>query len=164
MKIKNIVKSFNHTLAELSGLLIFVLMVLLIVDFIGRFIERPLHGLGTLSVFALVATVYLGVPLCEEEYEHIRVEALINRFPKKLTHLFNVLSYSVVVITILICLWASALNAITSFNVMEKEPGTVPMVIFPVKIIIFIGLLFYFLQTIINLMEQWESYKKFKKQ
>lgn len=153
---KHMLKTMNHFLAEMSGWLVMVLMILLITDFVGRAFSKPIQGLGTLSVYTLVAAVYFGIPHCEEDYGHVRVEILINKFPKKIAKYLNIFAYTLAVIIILICFWSIGINTISSFISQEKEPGTFPIVLYPAKFTVAVGMFFYLLQLISNLIDQYK--------
>jgi len=153
---RHFLKAVNHFLAEIGGWLVMILMILLIADFVGRAFSRPMQALGTLSVYTLVAAVYFGIPHCEEEYGHVRVEILLNRLPKNVAKYLNIFAYTVAVVTVFICCWAISENAIGSFLSQEKEPGTFPIVLYPAKFTVAIGIFFYLLQLISNLINQFK--------
>ena len=79
--IKRLFIRINHFFAEMSGWLLSAIMFLLIIDFVSRGIYHPIQGVGELAVFVLVAVVYLGIPHTEEVRGHVRVTAIISRFP-----------------------------------------------------------------------------------
>lgn len=156
MILKHLLKSINHFLAEISGWLLMVLIVLLIADFMGRALFKPIQELSSLSVFVLVAVAFFGIPHCEEEYAHVRVKMLIDILPKKVGKWLNIFAYTLTTITIFICLWAVGGAAIASFVLQEKQSGVSPMVIYPAKFTVVIGTFFYFMQLVSNLIDQYK--------
>ena len=156
MSLKKVIETINHFLAEISGWLLIIIMFLLTTDFVSRSFSKPIQGLSSLSVFALVAAVYFGIPHCEEVKGHIKVEILLSKLPSKLRRFLTLLSYWVAIGIIFICIWAISSNAIDSFISKEKVAGTLPLIIYPAKFTIIIGCVFYFFQLFINMIEEYK--------
>ena len=157
MSLKKGLEAINHFLAEISGWLLIIIMFLLITDFVGRAFSKPIQGLSSLSVFALVAAVYFGIPHCEEVKGHVRVEILVSKLPVKFRKFLTLLSYWIAIGIILICIWAIGSNAIDSFISKEKVAGTLPLVIYPAKFTAVIGCVFYFFQLLVNMLEEYRT-------
>jgi TRAP-type C4-dicarboxylate transport system permease small subunit len=154
-----IVKSINGIFAELSGWLLCAMMVLLIVDFISRLLYKPVRGVGETAVFVLVAVVYLGIPHCEEVKGHVRVNALITRLPPRLRHVVNLFDYFIALLTVLMVVYAVVQDALYSYLRDESVAGPTPLLIYPVKIVIVIGCVFYWLQLLHNTIEEVKEFK-----
>lgn len=148
--ILNLLHRVNNVLAELSGWLVTAIMALLIFDILSRFFSRPVQGVSEMAVFALVATVYLGLSHCEENRSHIRVEFFMGKLPPRSRKISDVFDHAVAIIFMVIASYASYVNAIFSLETGEAISGTTPLPVYPVKFIIFTGCLFYLLQLIVN--------------
>ena len=152
--IKKTIVKINHFFAEISGWLLCVIIILLIADLVGRGISKPLQGVSELAIFVMVSVVYCGLAHTEEIRGHVRVTALIGKLPPLLRKVSNVLVYLLATATFSIVTWAVAKNALKSFNSQEAVAGTVPLLIWPVKSVIFLGCLFYLVQIVVNLVEE----------
>ncbi|HPD96688.1 MAG TPA: TRAP transporter small permease [Synergistales bacterium] len=152
---KQIIHQINNALAELSGWLVTAIMALLILDIISRLSGRAVQGVSEFAVFALVATVYLGLSHCEEKESHLRVEFFSDRFKGRSKRISDTFDYAVAVIFVSVALYASWRSALFSFQTGESVPGTIPLPIYPAKFVVFTGLLFYLAQLIINLGSKW---------
>lgn len=150
--IPRLVHRVNDALAELSGWLVTVIMTLLTFDILSRLFDRSVQGVSELAVFALVATVYLGLSSCEEQDSHLRVEFFINRMKGRARKISDAFDLSVAVVLIGVALYASWTNALFSLETGESVPGTIPLPVYPVKFVIAAGLLFYLVQLVVNLV------------
>jgi len=134
-------------------------MLLLILDFVSRAIVHPLQGVSELAVFVLVASVYFGIPHCEETNTHVKVELLTSILPAKLKKIVNLFTYFIAVITSAYVTYAVWINLLKSYHSREAVAGTVPFQTYPVKIIMFLGCLFYCIQLAINMFKEAKNEK-----
>jgi len=153
----HIIHAINGIFAELSGWLLSAMMFLLIIDFISRFLYWPIRGVGESAVFVLVAVVYLGIPHCEEVKGHVRVNAIISRFPPRLRDVVNQFDYVIALLTVGMVVYAVAQNAIYSYVRNEAVAGPTPLPVYPVKIVIVIGCVFYWIQLLLNTIEEFRK-------
>jgi TRAP-type mannitol/chloroaromatic compound transport system permease small subunit len=155
-----IIHRINNSLAELSGWLVTAIMTMLIFNILSRLSGRAVQGVSEFAVFALVATVYLGLSHCEEKESHLRVEFFSNRFKGRSKKISDTFDYLVAIIFVAVALYASWRSALFSLQTGESVPGTIPLPIYPAKFIIFTGLLFYLAQLAINLKMIWTGRDK----
>jgi len=152
--IKRLVEKLNRYCAELCGWLLLIIMILLIIDFVGRGVSRPIQGVGELAVFVMVAIVYLGLGHTEHLHGHVRVDALKTRFPIKVQQILDAVVHAIASITVMITCWAVYLNAVKAFQSKEAIAGTVPLLIWPVKWVVFVGCVLYLLQLLLNTIQE----------
>lgn len=157
-KFTNIISYINKGFAELSSWLLSLIMLLLVIDLIGRALGQPLQGITEIAVFVMVAAVYLSIPYGEEEKNHIRMEIFLLKLPSKLRYVVNLLCYFIAFFTVILVVYAVSRNAISSYYTKEAVAGTVPLPIYPVKTIIVIGSVFYCLQILINFVEEIKKF------
>ena len=136
---KNVIGRINRYCSEVCGWLLCVIMILLIVDFVGRGISRPIQGVGEIAVFVMVAVVYLGVPHTEQTRGHVRVTALIKFLSPRLQRMTHLIVHLLALATVAVAVWAVTQNAIKAFRSQEAVAGTVPLVVWPVKFVIVFG-------------------------
>jgi len=154
------------------------LMALLVLDFAGRGVPGALRWLGEalglgfffvlaeaswlqpstiladLSVFIMIAAVYLGLALGEENGQHVCIEIIPTLFRGKLRQFFLFLSCLLQEITVAIMLYAMYRNTLRSFRTEEAVAGLVPLEIWPIKVIVCVGLFFYLLQLTIGFFDK----------
>lgn len=154
---KKIIFLINKWFAELSGWLLIIMMFLLIIDFASRGFYRPIQGVGELAVFVLVAVVYFGIPHCEEIRGHIRVTAILNRLPIRIRKVSNFIVYLISFLFLILLVFSVGRSFIQSYQCKEAIAGTVPLIIWPVRLTIFIGAFFYCIGVMINTIDEFKK-------
>lgn len=149
----NFMKWINRLNAQIGGALVFLIALILLAGFVSRITGKPLYFTVEFTSFAMIAIVFLGFAICEENDGHVQVEVLTNRLNKqwqKITRIFALI-IAIVISTYLV--WSSLIEAMHSFAENEMTIGLVLIPVYPAKFIITIGLSFYFLQLFIKLVE-----------
>jgi len=153
----------NQILSGFCGWLMLAMMILLVIDIITRSFARPLQGMAELSVFVMMIVIYLGLARCEENKEHVSLEIAVNYLPPAIRNIMGLFSYLLAVGSAGLLLYAVLQNAINSFRTNEALEGTVELYIWPVKFLMVVGLIFFWVQTLINSMEEAKKLNKSKK-
>ncbi|MFA7566745.1 MAG: TRAP transporter small permease [Alkalispirochaeta sp.] len=149
---KKIMARVNQFSAELSGWLLVVIIVLLVLNLVLRFFGIDVEALLQLTTFVFLAVVYLGLAHSEEQDDHIKVSVIIENVPKPIRTFLNFFNYVMAVIFGAILTYAAFDAAREAFIYKETLPGINPLPTFPVKIVIFLGLLFFTFQVIVQLI------------
>lgn len=152
---RRIVHGLNQILSGFCGWLMLAMMVLLIIDIVTRSLKKPLQGMAELSVFVMMVVIYLGLARCEEDRGHVYLEIGRNLLPPSLRRISEGVASLLATITTGVLLYVGAQNALFSFTSNESIEGTVELRIWPVKFIMVIGLVFFFLQILLNGMAGW---------
>lgn len=175
---RTILSRINSTFSMICGWLMFVLMVLLVLDFAGRGVPsalrslgefmsssslvelagagwlQPVSWLGDLSVFIMIIGVYLGVALCEQRGQHVRIEILDSLLSGKSKQFCDFLVVLLQAITVLIMIWAMYRNTLRSIRTGEAVPGLVQLAVWPIKIIVCAGIILYLAQVTVSLYDK----------
>jgi TRAP-type C4-dicarboxylate transport system permease small subunit len=150
----------NRVLSGFAGWLMLTMMLLLITDIVFRTIDMPLHSLAELSVFVMMIVIYLGFARCEEHREHVGLEFVLIMLPKKPRRGLVAVSQLLAAGTIGLLFYTVTTNAWGAFQSGEAIEGLVDLPIWPTKFIMVIGMLFFFLQGLVNLAEDFRSFRK----
>ncbi len=156
---RKIIHFINQKLAELCGWLLLVIMILLTVDLISRGMGKSIQGLTTMAVFVMMAVIYLGMPRCEEYDEHVSIELLAVKLPPKWATIFKILINFLKLIAISIFLYEMYFNLIFSYTTREAFADTTILAIWPSKLAMLIGLIFFEIQILVNLIDSILWYK-----
>ena len=153
----------NQILSGFCGWLMLAMMILLVIDIIGRSISRPLQGMAELSVFVMMVVIYLGLARCEEHKEHVQLEIIINALPPSIKNFMRLFVYVLALVTVSLLLYAVFQNTFASYRSNEAIAGTVELRIWPAKFVMVIGLIFFWIQTLINTVDEARKQKREKK-
>jgi len=154
---KPIVEQVVGVSAQLGGWLLSILMLSLIVDFVSRGIFMPVPGVGEVSVFVMVACVYLGIAYCEQLKGHVKVELIISRLPPRLRGMINLFNYFMILLMVAVVSYAACQSALYSYHTKEAVAGHIPLPVYPVKFAIVIGVVLYWVQLLLNTVEEFRG-------
>lgn len=150
---RSVLHRINQWLSGFCGWLMLAMMLLLTVDIVGRTIKRPIQGMAELSVFVMMVVIYLGLARCEEHMEHVNLEIAKNLVPPRPRKVVELGAAILALATAALLLYAVATNAWAAYTSNESLEGTVEMFTWPVKFIMVVGLVFYVLQTFVNVRD-----------
>lgn len=143
----------NQFLSGLAGWLMTAMVMLLIIDVVARAFGRPLLMMAELSVFVMMIVIYLGFSRCEEQHEHVRLEFVVNALPKNAKAKVKAIANLLAVLVIALMFFAVTRDAWFSFVTGSAIEGTVDIPIWPTKFVMVIGMVFFLLQGIVNLLD-----------
>lgn len=157
---KSFVHRVNQTLSAFIGWLMVAMMLLLVVDFMGRRLNMPLQGMAEMSVFVMMIVIYLGYARCEEHNEHVGLEIVLNLMPTRARLAMMVVSQSLAVLTIALYFYAVTTDAWSAFLTGDAIEGTVELPIWPTKFVMVVGMVVFLLQGIINLRDAIDRFRR----
>lgn len=144
----------NRGLAELCGWLLIVVVLFMVVDLVTRGFSHPLYGVSELAMFTMIAIVYLGLSHAEERDAHIRVELLPDKLQGPALRVLNGFITLVSLVTVAIVSWAVWHNAVGAYESHQAIAGPRPILVYPVKFVMFAALVLYGVQLCRNLLKQ----------
>ena len=147
-------KWLNERTGELGGLLVALIAADLIIGFFSRVAGQPILWVTEFAQFAMVAIIFLGQALCEQNRGHVRVEVFIFRFPRSLWIAANVFTYLVALFAAGVLLWGAFLEARFSYQSLEAMSGLILIPLYPVKFVIVLGMGLYAIQIILHLIRE----------
>lgn len=148
--IYSIIQKINRYLAEATGYVIGLLMLLLVFDSLGQLFNHQLSGVVEMAIFALVASAYLGLSYTEEMEGHVRVEAILKRLPtivRKWVYVFWDLVGSIIIFA---TTYAAGMITVESYQDGEALAGAVSWPLYPIRAIITGCLLMFGIQLVAN--------------
>ena len=175
---RTLLSRINGIFSMICGWLMFILMVLLVMDFAGRGVPNTLRWLGEslgslalvglseaawlqpiswladFSVFLMIIAVYLGLSLCEQRGQHVRIEILDSFLKGRSQQWLDVLVAVLQEVTVIIMIWAMYRNTLRSVRADESISGLTPLAVWPVKIFVCAGILLYLIQVTITLYDK----------
>jgi len=150
---KVFVHTANRLLAGFAGWLMLAMMLLLVIDIVFRSMDMPLHGLSALSVFVMMIVIYLGLSRCEEYLEHVGLEFATSKLSEKARRVTAAAVQFLAVTAVGLMFYAVTTDAWSAFETNSSIEGLVDLPIWPTKFVMVVGMVFFLLQAIINLVD-----------
>lgn len=142
----------TNVLAELCGWLLLLVMSLITIDLVSRAMGTPIYGVSESAMFVMIAIVYMGLPYTEKVQAHVRVELVVDNLPPRIAAAVDLVMYVLVAGTMLVVLYAVALNAMISFEGRQAIAGPTPLLVWPVKFVMVVALVLYVHRIVVNLI------------
>ena len=135
----------------ISSLATFVMMALVVVNILGRYLfNKPLDGTLEFTESLLVLIIFLSLALTQYDGGHIRVTLLTRRLPKAYARALTVFCMLAGAAFFVWCAYAAWKFALQSWSFKEQEWGTVVFPLYPVKFVVFVGILLLAIQFLLD--------------
>ena len=141
----------GKVLALLAGLLICGLMILTVLDVLGRSTTSGIDGSLEFTEVLLVATVFVGMASAQIQRVHVSTPILTDRLPGRAATIARAIGKVVVVVFLV---WAAVATAETgweSFQAREYRFGIAEVPVWPAKLVIPLGFAAFALVVIAQL-------------
>lgn len=104
--VDKIIYGINDVLHKISSIILFSLMFLTTFDVIGRyFFNKPIIGTYELTGLALALMIFFSLGMGQLKKEHIEIDFLTNKMPKKVQHGLYALSSLILFILTALMTW-----------------------------------------------------------
>jgi TRAP-type C4-dicarboxylate transport system permease small subunit len=131
----------------IAALSTFATMVLVVCNIGGRYIfNKPLTGSLEFTESLLVVIIFLSLALTQYDGGHIRVILLTRRLPKRWAHASDIFCMLAGAAFFGWCAYAAWHFAYQSWSVDEYEWGSVAFPLYPIKFVVFAGILMLAIQ------------------
>ena len=150
--------------AEVSSLLMVVLVVMMCNEVVLRYFfnEPTIWGLE-LTTFIFGVHFVMGYGYTESFNGHVRVDIFSSKLPQRVQDILYIVLTTAVTLPLvaLLGIWAWD-NAIISTKIFEKLSSAWAPPIWPVKLLMALGLTFLFLQVLSNLIKRFSTFRENK--
>ncbi len=156
-RLTKIIDKLVQTQAEVSSLLMVVLVILMCYEVVRRyFFNAPTIWGLELTTFIFGMHFVLGFSYTELFDGHVRVDIFSSKFSKRLQNTLYILLTLGVTLPLVVLLGISAWdNAIISTKILERLSSAWAPPIWPVKLVMAFGFTFLFLQVLSNLIKRF---------
>jgi TRAP-type C4-dicarboxylate transport system permease small subunit len=123
----------NSGLMGIAGLVCLAMTIHISVDVVAKYLFKwpvPLTY-EIVSVYYMVALVFLPLAFTEQKDRHISVELVVDRLPVRVRWFFNSFAEMLAAIFLAILAWRTAIDAWGKFVVSESTVGSVSMPAWP---------------------------------
>ncbi len=148
-----IIRRIEEILVVIAQICVLLLMLVTVANIVARFFGYPIVGAYEFGVIMIVFILYLGLAYTQSQHAHVSVDMVVNRLPLKIRESLTIITLLISLIILILLFWQTSLEGIHSFAIKEYEPGLIHFPIWPGKLIVPFGILFFIVQIIIELIE-----------
>jgi TRAP-type C4-dicarboxylate transport system permease small subunit len=139
--VERAVRAVALALAFVAGAALLLMMLQTVVDVtMNNLFGGPIEGnLEIMSVYHMVALVFLPLAIVELKHEHITVDLLVRLFPKGLRRATDTIGYLVAAVFFGMLAWQTAIDAHESWAMGEILMTSILITIWPAKFSLPVG-------------------------
>jgi TRAP-type C4-dicarboxylate transport system permease small subunit len=135
----------------ISAIATVLMMVLVVANVLGRYLfNEPLTGTLEFTESLLVIIIFLSLALTQYDGGHIRVTLAIRHLPKNYSRALTVVCMATGAVLFGWCAFAAWKFAYQAWTFNEQEWGTVVFPLWPVKFVVFLGILLLAIQFLLD--------------
>lgn len=151
-KIDEHYKKVEYGLLLVSGVLVFMIMILVTINVVMRtFFNHPVNGTYEIVVNLFIALVAVGFSYVQGQRGNIIVEIATDNLPKPFIRALDSLGCLIGVFVIGLIFWQSSLNAWSSFIHQDYQTNSIlQLPLWPSKLFISIGMLLLFIRLCLD--------------
>jgi TRAP-type C4-dicarboxylate transport system permease small subunit len=144
--------ALSRLLMGIAMVALFLMMAQMVVDVAMRnFFRAPIEGsLEIVSVYHMVAVVFLPLALVERRHEHITVDLLVERLPAIARRIIMVAGYIVCAIFFGLLTYQTAKDAMEAYAIGEILMSSIYITVWPAKFLLPIGFFVMLLQVLLH--------------
>jgi TRAP-type mannitol/chloroaromatic compound transport system permease small subunit len=148
----------NLACGVLSGIALLLMMVVGALDVVGTNLDMvgvpslPVPAAFEFMATMMVVSVFLAMALGQARRAHIRVEVLVNKLPRPLRKLADLIRHGLSMAFFMSIAYFGALSAIHSFGVGEYAPGIINFPIWPARLFLAFGASLISIQCALDLI------------
>jgi TRAP-type C4-dicarboxylate transport system permease small subunit len=113
-----------------------------------RFLDRPIVGVIKLSETGLVVALFIGIAVAVRSHSHVRMDMLVTRLSTRRQLFCQAIAYLATTAFLALWTWQMGLMTAQSWSIRETATGLLPYPLYPIKMILFLGLLIATLESL----------------
>lgn len=149
---EKLIHPLNLMAQRIAMIVLFLMMIITVVDVTGRLFFKPLLGAFELTGFTLAITIFFSLGYTQMKKGHIHVTFLVDRWPKKIQAIVDVITYTIFLVLVGVICWQVADYAIRLYNGHDKT-ADLGIPTYFIAIISSIGLLAFVLAMFLELLK-----------
>ncbi|MGY1915588.1 TRAP transporter small permease [Blastococcus sp. HT6-30] len=153
--VRKVIHLIATTFGVIAALLIVGIMISTALDVLVRQITgSSIPGVVEYSEVLLAGLVFLGLAYAQRTGAHIGVDLVTERLPTRTAHVVRAVGLVVAIAVLLWMTYETAVVAVNSFQVGEFRFGLVPVPIWPIRIVIPLGLVALILELALSTYDE----------
>lgn len=150
--VDRIVHGLSRFLMVLGVIALMLMMIQTVADVVARNVFRkPIEGsLEIVSVYHMVAVVFLPLALVERRHEHITVDLLVQSLPHALRRVVTVFAYLVCAVFFAVLSYQTMIDALEAYRIGEILMSSIYITVWPAKFLLPVGFAAMFMQVLLH--------------
>lgn len=150
------IRVLSNGLTFLAGIALLLMMGQMVLDvFLTYFFNKPIEGnLEVVSIYHMVAVVFLPLAMVELRHEHIHVDLVVRWLPQWMQRVIYIFGSLISAAFFAILAYQTWLDALKSYRIDEIVMGAVYVTIWPAKFILPFS---FFLIMLAVLLHAWKA-------
>lgn len=124
-----------------SGVSLLLLALIMTADAFCRAFGIALVGATEISGVLLAALIFLSIAQVQKNKGHVAIEAVVTYMPPKLRRIAGLLALAVCLALSCLITYGTVLEAVSSYQKMEYQYGSMPFPLWPIKAVVAFGFL-----------------------
>jgi TRAP-type C4-dicarboxylate transport system permease small subunit len=139
--------------AALGALVILALALIGTTDVLSiRILSQSIPGVIKLSEAGLVLVLFLGLAVAARNRGHIRIDILVTRLGPRARRFCDAAGYLFTAVFFAVWTWQMGHMTAKSWSIRETATGLLPFPLYPIKFLLFLGLLIATLESVRQLV------------
>ncbi|WP_022729369.1 TRAP transporter small permease [Fodinicurvata sediminis] len=149
---EKVIRMLSNGLTLLAGIALLLMMGQMVLDvFLTYFFRKPIQGnLEVVSIYHMVAVVFLPLAMVELRHEHIHVDLVVRWLPQVVQRVIYILGSLISATFFAILAYQTWLDALKSYRMDEIVMGAVYVTIWPAKFILPFSFLLIMLTVLLH--------------
>ena len=153
MRALNAIERLNLLFGILSGLAIFAITIIVMLDVAMRAaFNAPVPGTTELSTLLLVGLIYLGLASVQSRKQNYRVEIMIGFLPPRPRLILEGVTTLLSAVAVGILAWFTSIEAWNATLAQEMSFGAIIFPVWPARVIVAGGLILLTLQLLLDVL------------
>ncbi len=155
---RTLITRFLTLLNEISGYVLFFMMLLITVDVTGRYVfSSPIPGTLEFTEFLIVFVVFFSMAYVQLTKRHICVELMTQRLPGKVADGLAVVVLVIAAVFFVLMAWQSWHAGLSALEYREASDGLVQIPVYPPKLAIPFGAVLIAIQLLRDARKRYRS-------
>lgn len=162
MKYPKKLQKGNRFLAVLSGMLIFGISILAVIEVIARnLLQNPTIWTADISYYLLIWAIFLGAGFAFQEHGHVRVDLLLNFLPRAVRKVVSAISYAIAIFFCGVMTVYSWKYLVQCYTMGRKTYAMLPIEQWKLVIAIVLGCIFMIVTLVFMIMDIFSDGDKY---
>ncbi len=151
--VKLMIRRGTIVLSWIGKIMIFAMMFFIAASVFMRYIaQRPLLGSNDIVMAMMVTIIMAGFSYTQSQNGHVAVRLFVDKLSPHTRMIIDFINNILMLAATLLLAWKSLDYALFSFRIMDSS-DSIELPFYPFRFMMFVGFLFWALETLLKLLE-----------